>query len=53
MAMVSECYYFETQSNGFRGKVYKSTATPDGFIVNEKGQQTQDGIIITKNVAES
>jgi len=50
---IAECYYFETQSNGFRGKVYKSTATPDGFIVNEKGQQTQDGIIITKNVAES
>ena len=32
-----ECYYFETESNGKRGRLYKST-TVNGFKVNAKGQ---------------
>ena len=32
-----ECYYFETESNGKRGRLYKNT-TVNGFKVNAKGQ---------------
>lgn len=47
---IAECYYFEPNSNGFRGRLYKSTTTPDGYIVNEKGQWTKNGTIITRNL---
>lgn len=47
---IAECYYFEPNSNGFRGRLYKSTTTPDGYTVNEKGQWTESGTVITKNV---
>ena len=47
---VAECYYFEPASNGYRGRLYKSTTTPDGYTVNEKGQWTQNGIVITKDL---
>ena len=49
---MAECYYFEPESNGYRGRLYKSTTTPDGYTVNEKGQWTQNGIVITKDVTE-
>lgn len=48
---IAECYYFETVSNGRRGRLYKATVTPDGYAVNEKGQWNQNGIVIQKNVA--
>lgn len=49
---VAECYYFETESNGYRGRLYKNTTTPDGYTVNEKGQWIQNGIVITKDMAQ-
>lgn len=48
---IAECYYFEPKSNGLRGRLYKSTTTPDGYIVNKKGQWTESGTIVTKNVS--
>lgn len=42
------CYYFETESNGFRGRLYKNTITPDGYKVNEKGQWVTERGVITK-----
>lgn len=45
---IAECYYFETVSNGHRGSLYRSTTTPDGYTVNEKGQWTQNGLVITR-----
>lgn len=47
---IAECYYFEPASNGFRGRLYKSTTTPDGYTVNEKGQWTENGTVITKSL---
>lgn len=34
-------YFFNPVSNGTRGKLLISTVTPDGYIVNEKGQWVQ------------
>ena len=45
----SECYYFEKESTGKKGKLYKSTTTPDGYTVNEKGQWVQNGQVITRD----
>lgn len=47
---IAECYYFEPDSNGYRGRLYKSTTTPDGYPVNNKGQWTENGAVITKNL---
>lgn len=47
---IAECYYFETQSNGYRGRLYKSTTTPDGYTVNEKGQWMENGKVATKKL---
>ena len=44
---VYKCYYFETQSNGRRGRLYKNT-TVEGYKVNEKGQWTQNGKVMTR-----
>lgn len=45
---VYECYYFETESNGKRGRLYKST-TIEGFRVNEKGQWVNSsGTVVTR-----
>lgn len=49
---IAECYYFETQSNGYRGRLYKNTTTPDGYTVNEKGQWVQNGVVLTRNLNE-
>ncbi len=44
---IYECYYFETGSNGRRGRLYKNT-TVEGYQVNEKGQWIQNGKVMTK-----
>ena len=44
---VYECYYFENQSNGRRGRLYKNT-TVEGYKVNEKGQWIQNGKVMTR-----
>lgn len=49
---IAECYYFETVSNGHKGMLYKNTTTPDGYKVNEKGQWTENGVVITREVAK-
>lgn len=45
---VSECYYFEAVSNGYRGRLYKSCVTPDGYTVNDKGQWMDNGKVAVK-----
>lgn len=47
---IAECYYFETESNGYCGRLYKSVTTPDGYTVNEKGQWIENGKVVTKIV---
>lgn len=34
-------YYFNSVSNGSKGKLMTNTTTPDGYLVNEKGQWIQ------------
>lgn len=31
-------YYFHTEADGHRGMLYVNTTTPDGYLVDEKGQ---------------
>ena len=47
---IAECYYFNPMSDGTRGKLYKSTKTPDGYQVNEKGQWVVNNVVQTKLV---
>ena len=47
---IAECYYFETESSGHKGSLYKSTTTPDGYTVNAKGQWMQNGQVITRDM---
>ena len=47
---IAECYYFETESNGYKGRLYKSTTTPDGYTVNEKGQWVDNGKVAAKKL---
>lgn len=46
----AECYYFQEQSDGRRGRLFKNEKTPDGYTVNEKGQWTENGQVITKDI---
>ena len=34
-------YYFNSVSDGSKGKLMTNTTTPDGYLVNEKGQWIQ------------
>lgn len=43
-----KCYYFEPESNGYCGRLYKNTITPDGYSVNEKGQWFTEQGVVTK-----
>lgn len=45
---IEHCYFFETESNGFKGRLYRSSTTPDGYQVNEKGQWVQNGTVMTR-----
>ncbi|MDO4327632.1 MAG: hypothetical protein Q4E24_16680 [bacterium] len=38
--ILDKWYYFNTVSNGTRGSMYAGTVTPDGYLVNEKGEWT-------------
>ena len=42
------CYYFNPNSDGTRGKLFKSCTTPDGYTVDETGAWTINGIVITR-----
>lgn len=42
------CYFFETESNGHRGALYKNRKTPDEYTVNENGEWIVNGIVITR-----
>lgn len=46
----AECYYFNPVSDGFMGKLYRSGVTPDGYLVNEKGQWIKDGLVQRKQL---
>jgi len=49
---IYEYYYFETESNGTRGKLYKNTNV-GGYMVNGKGQYVDgNGRVVTKTAAE-
>ncbi len=45
----AECYYFEPVSNGYRGRMYRSTTTPDGYTVNAAGQWFQNGAVVKRS----
>ena len=47
---MAECYYFQEISDGHRGRLYRSATTPDGYTVNDKGQWTQNGTVIQKDL---
>ena len=34
------CYYFQENSDGKKGSLFKSKTTPDGYSVNEEGEWT-------------
>ena len=36
------CYYFQENSNGTKGALFKNKTTPDGYIVNTEGEWTVD-----------
>ncbi len=38
------CYYFETESTGYQGSLYRSTVTPDGNTVDANGAMTVGGV---------
>lgn len=40
-------YYFNPVSNGFRGKLLKNTVIDGKYAVNDKGQWTEDGAVVT------
>lgn len=42
---VAECYYLNPDSDGTRGRLIKNTTTSDGYVVNENGQWTVDGVV--------
>ncbi|MEH2932172.1 YDG domain-containing protein [Candidatus Ventrimonas sp. KK005] len=42
------CYYFEEKSNGFRGMLYRSANTPDGYTVGADGAWTVQGVAVTR-----
>lgn len=46
----AECYYFQEASDGRRGRLFKNEKTPDGYMVNTKGQWTENGQVITKDI---
>ena len=38
-------YYFSEQPDKSKGKLLKNVTTPDGYMVNEKGQWIMGGIV--------
>lgn len=43
-----KCYYFEENSNGHKGALYRNRTTPDGYSVNEKGEWVENGVVKAK-----
>lgn len=42
---VMHCYYFQEESDGMRGRLYRSTHTPDGNFVNADGVWELNGVV--------
>jgi len=42
------CYYFNPNSDGFRGRVLKNTTTPDGYAVDANGAWTINGVAVVR-----
>ena len=49
---LAECYYFNPTVGAPKGSMLKGTATPDGYIVNEKGQWVMNGIVQTQAIGK-
>lgn len=45
---IAQCYFFQTQSDGTKGRLLKGQTTPDGFQVNERGQWILEGTVQTR-----
>lgn len=45
---VVRCYYFQEKSDGARGRLWRTTVTPDGYQVNEHGQWIVDKTVQTR-----
>lgn len=45
---LERCYYFNTASDGTRGRLFRNCQTPDGYMVNENGEWTVNGVVITR-----
>ena len=45
---LKRCYFFQEHSDGFRGKLYRSTTTPDGYTVDATGAWTVNGMVVTR-----
>lgn len=42
------CYYFNEKPDGTRGALVRAATTPDGYQVNEQGQWTEAGVVMTR-----
>ena len=42
-------YYFQEESDGMRGRLYRKTHTPDGNFVNADGAWVLDGVVQTRS----
>ncbi|MBS6223031.1 MAG: hypothetical protein KH900_21785, partial [[Clostridium] symbiosum] len=45
---LKRCYYFNEKSDGTKGALLRRGKTPDGYIVNEKGEWVVNGVVQTK-----
>ena len=45
---LKRCYYFNEKSDGTKGALLRRGKTPDGHIVNEKGEWVVNGVVQTK-----
>lgn len=45
------CYYFNPVSDGTKGRLLKKQTTPDGYMVNEKGQWVENGVVQVKELS--
>ena len=45
---LERCYYFNSASDGTRGRLFRNCQTPDGYMVNENGEWTVNGVVITR-----
>ena len=42
------CYYFNEKSDGTRGALFRNGETPDGYLVDQRGRWTAEGVEKTR-----